>query len=120
MQVLEGLSSELALEVLRSTPGSFAHKLIQLPQSLRPLAVLADVPDLTATCSPADMSPGTSAICSEHDLPVLTFCVAPNHAASGGTSDDSDENIAAYRNAAFSGDAVDVEDVAAQSAEVSK
>lgn len=53
VQVLNPLSPDLVMEVLRKAPGSLASQLAQLPQSLAPLAVLAQVPALSAVCTAA-------------------------------------------------------------------
>lgn len=71
--MLEGVTAHLVVGVLRSAPGNLAHKLIQLTESIRPLAVRADVPELPAV-----------------QLSKVHVLCCPFHDASGGTSDDID------------------------------
>lgn len=53
LQVLEGLSGNLVMDILRSAPGSLQEQLPRLPESLASHAALAHIPSLAATCSPA-------------------------------------------------------------------
>lgn len=94
MQVLsdEPLSDVQVMEVLRNTPGSFEEQLIQLPCSLRPLAVLTHVAGPGAGCYSASEYPGPTP-----ERPLLTVCVDTSQAQADlgiehgtATSGDSD------------------------------
>lgn len=76
--MLEGLSSNLVMDVMRSAPGYLQDKLPRLPQSLASLAALAHIPDLAAGCSPAPECADQGA---SEDCTALTLCVHTSSAA---------------------------------------
>lgn len=84
MQVLEELSTDLAMQVVSTAPGTTASKLQQLPQSLRSLAALAECPGLPAVCTlpqqQTQIAPRSGT--RPQDLPEITLCVdsTPEHA----------------------------------------
>lgn len=71
LQVLEQLPQDLAVEVVRSAPGSLYSKLQHLPASLRPLAAHAQIPGLAAACSEVCGALSNSAM-----LPSFDICVS--------------------------------------------
>ena len=48
--MLEALPVDVAMDVLRSMPGSFLGNFTSLPQALKPIAALAEHPGLAAAC----------------------------------------------------------------------
>lgn len=70
LQVLEQLPGDLQIVVLQHSPATFAHTLLQLPRSLRQLAVLAQWPRLQPICSATEDSSG-----AKLDAPVICMCV---------------------------------------------
>lgn len=70
LQVLEALPEDLAIVVLLSSPATLESKVVQLSSSLRPLAVIAEIPGLAADCSLVRQCSGASL-----ELPVLSVCV---------------------------------------------
>jgi hypothetical protein len=68
-QVVESLPADQAMEVIRSAPGDFKHKLTHLPDSLRALAALAQCPGLATACKLPGECPA-----SAHTLPQIEFC----------------------------------------------
>lgn len=79
MQVVEGLPADLTMEVLRSAPGSFKHKLTHLPDSLKPLATLAECPGLASACMLPSECPDTAS-----SLPEVEFCFDMNRTDQNG------------------------------------
>ena len=62
---------DVAIDVLRSMPGSFLSTFSSLPQALKPVAALAEHPGLAAACLlSTEGSRG-----ADRDLPTLTLCV---------------------------------------------
>lgn len=70
--MLEELPQDLAVEVVRSAPGSLDHKLQNLPEDFGALAAHANIPGIAAACCPTE----GSALNSSADLPSFDLCVA--------------------------------------------
>ena len=62
---------DVAMDVLRSMPGSFLGNFTSLPQALKPIAALAEHPGLAAACLLS--TEGSSG--AVRSLPTLTLCV---------------------------------------------
>ena len=90
LQILEALSSNLVMEVLRSAPGGLQKQLPYLPRSLAPLAALAHIPGLAATCSPASDCSDQGA---SEGYTALTLCVdtSPVESAVEAGADEADD-----------------------------
>ena len=75
---------DLAIDVLRSMPGSFLSTFSSLPQALKPVAALAEHPGLAAACLLSTEGSGGA----DRDLPTLTLCVDTRimHDADGGAT----------------------------------
>ena len=78
------------MEVLRSAPGGLQKQLPYLPRSLAPLAALAHIPGLAATCSPASDCSDQGA---SEGYTALTLCVdtSPVESAVEAGADEADD-----------------------------
>lgn len=71
--MLEALPVDLAMEVLRSMPGSFLSNFSHLPPALQPIAALADYPALAAA-----FMPPVEGLHTDAALPTVMLCVDIN------------------------------------------
>lgn len=74
LQVLEVLSEDLAIEVLRSSSATLQSKLVQLSPAGRSLTVVAHNPGIESACSCVSDFAGPSS-----ELPMLSVCVDTTH-----------------------------------------
>ena len=89
--MVEELPADLAMEIIRSAPGTFYEKLTRLPPALRPLAALAQCPGLAAACMLPSECAGTSS-----SLPNVDLCFDVQHSLKSAESRAAD---AVMRNA---------------------
>lgn len=75
MQLLEGLSEDQIISVLRFAHGSFEQQFLELSASLRSLDALAHLPGLAAVCAPDSEGSETCP-----DGPILILCVDTHEA----------------------------------------
>lgn len=89
LRVLAELPHDLVEEVVRTVPGSFNQKLLNLPEGFRPLAAHPHIPTLAA----ASFCATGSALNNGADLASFDLCVAvPQPPEAAPRSDDASDS----------------------------